>query len=324
LPSEAGISSFSFFPIFYFSFLIFHFAFRYNLRMTDADPALAARLAELRARESPCRLCPRNCFVARDHGETGYCRSTAQLAVAAWHPHFGEERCLVGTGGSGAIFLAGCNLHCAFCQNHDLSCDARSPHWRHDDLVYAIRRLADAGCENINFVTPTHFAPQLAEAIVAARRQGLTLPVVWNCGGYETVETLRLLDGLVDIYMPDFKFWSETAGERYAQAPDYAARARDALREMHRQVGDLEIRDEIARRGLLVRHLVLPGRLDDGRAICDFLAREISPRTFVNVMGQYRPMHRAAEFPEINRPPTEEEILAVRVHAERLGLRVAE
>ena len=185
-------------------------------------------------------------------------------------------------------------------------------------------RLADRGCENINFVTPTHYAPQIAEAIVAARSRGMTVPIVYNCGGYESVETLQLLDGLVDLYMPDFKFWSAESAQRYAGAADYPDRARRAVAEMHRQVGDLVVQDEVAARGLLVRHLVMPEGLDQGRAILDWLADRISPRTFVNVMGQYRPCFRATDFSEIDCPPDAEEILELKAQARRLGLRLAE
>ena len=292
-------------------------------RMQPTDP-VPSGIDELRRRQSPCRLCPRDCRVSRSRNDLGHCRAPRDLVIASTGPHFGEETVLVGTGGSGTIFVAGCNLRCVFCQNADISHQLRGARWDVDDLVYAMLRLADAGCENVNMVTPTHYAPQIAEAVVKARRRGLAVPLVYNCGGYESVDTLRLLEGLVDIYMPDFKFWHAESARRYADAPDYPARAREALKEMHRQVGDLVTRGEVAGRGLLVRHLVMPGATDEGRAILDFLARDISPNTFVNVMGQYRPLHRAAEFPEINRPPTEDEIIDLKAHAQHLRLRLAE
>ncbi len=281
-------------------------------------------LAALQRRQAPCRLCPRNCGAGRENGHLGYCKAPRELIVSGTGPHFGEERVLVGTGGSGTIFLAGCNLQCVFCQNRDISHGVQGARWTVEDVVYAMLRLADAGCENVNFVTPTHYAPQMAEVVNLAIDRGLRVPVVYNCGGYESVETLRLLDGAVDIYMPDFKFWNTDSARRYADAPDYPERAREALVEMHRQVGDLVMENEIARRGLLVRHLVMPGATDEGRSILDFLAERISPRTFVNVMGQYRPLHRAVEFAEINRGPTEDEIIDLKAHAQRLGLRLAE
>lgn len=274
--------------------------------------------------QSPCRLCPRLCGVTRKGGDLGVCGAPLRLVVAEAGPHFGEEAVLVGTGGSGAIFLSGCNLRCVFCQNHEISHSVRGSPWGVEDLVYAMLRLADGGCENINFVTPTHYAPQVAEAVLEARRRGLAVPIVYNCGGYERRETLRLLDGVIDIYMPDIKFFRSETADRYADAADYPDRVREAVVEMHRQVGDLRIDGETASRGLLVRHLVMPGGVEEGGAILDWLAAEISPRTFVNVMGQYRPLHRAAAFPEINRLPTDDEIIELKAHAQRLGLRLAE
>jgi len=244
--------------------------------------------------------------------------------VASAGPHFGEEAVLVGIGGSGTIFFAGCNLRCVFCQNADISHAVRQSHWASEDLVYTMLRLAEGGCENINFVTPTHYAPQVAEAVVEARRRGLGVPIVYNCGGYESVATLKLLEGLIDIYMPDIKFFHHETADRYADADDYPERVREAVLEMHRQVGDLALDGETASRGLLVRHLVMPGAGAEGRDILEWLARDISPRTFVNVMGQYRPCHRAREFPEIAQPPTEDEVVSLKAHAQRLGLRLAE
>jgi putative pyruvate formate lyase activating enzyme len=290
----------------------------------DSGDSISGNIDALRRLQSPCVLCPRTCRVSREAGDLGACRAPRRLLVAEAVPHFGEERPLVGTGGSGTVFLAGCNLRCVFCQNAGISHDVSGKPWDVDDLVYAMLRLAGEGCENINFVTPTHYAPQLAEAIAESRRRGLTVPVVYNCGGYESVRALHLLDGLIDIYMPDIKFWSAESGKRYANAADYPDVAREAVLEMHRQVGDLTIVGEVATRGLLVRHLAMPGGTDEGRAILDWLAEAVSPRTYVNVMGQYRPLLRAAEFPEINRRPTEDEIIELKAHAQRLGLRLAE
>lgn len=297
---------------------------RYNPPAMQPDEPASQAVAELYRRQSPCRLCPRNCNASRQGADLGYCRSPRTLVVADSGPHFGEERALVGTGGSGTIFLSGCNLLCAFCQNARISHHQDGVRWDIGDLIYAMLRLADGGCENINFVTPTHYSPQVAEAIVRARGRGLDVPIVYNCGGYESAETLRLLNGLVEIYMPDFKFWNPDSARRYADAPDYPDRAREALREMHRQVGDLAVAGEVACRGLLVRHLVMPDGTAEGRAILDFLAHELSPRTYVNVMAQYHPLHRAGDFPEIDRPPTEGEVLALKAHAQQLGLRLAE
>lgn len=221
--------------------------------------------------------------------------------VSSYGPHFGEEEPLVGRSGSGTIFFAGCNLGCCFCQNYDIS---------HLDLGREVdpRTLADMmlelqadGCHNINLVTPSHFVPQIISALRIAARCGLRIPIVYNCGGYESTETLRLLEGIVDIYMPDFKFANRTSSERYLKAPDYPEVCKASIREMHRQVGDLVIDDGLARKGLLVRHLLMPGHLDDSVSIFRFIAQEISPNTFINIMDQYRPCFLASDFLEIDR-----------------------
>ncbi|MBL7140590.1 MAG: radical SAM protein [Planctomycetes bacterium] len=286
----------------------------------------ADALATLRTMLAPCRLCPRDCRVDRSGGERGVCGVGAEAVVASAGPHFGEESCLVGRGGSGTIFLGGCNLRCVFCQNFDISHfpagAERTPH----EIARLMLRLQAEGCENINFVTPTHVTHALAEAVVAARRDGLAVPVVWNSNAYEKVEVLRRLEGLVDIYMPDFKFSRSGSGNRYGSAPDYPEVARSAVREMHRQVGDLDVAGGVARRGLLVRHLVMPGGEEEGREILDFLA-SLSPSTFVNVMGQYRPagpVRPGGAWDEIARPPSPGAIAGVRRHAARLGLRLDE
>jgi putative pyruvate formate lyase activating enzyme len=265
--------------------------------------------------------------VDRAAGGRGFCGAGERPVVASAGPHFGEEPCLVGRGGSGTIFLAGCNLRCVFCQNEDISRGAGGAEMTPAALARVMRTLESRGCENVNFVTPTHVMPALLEAVVAARREGLRVPVVWNCGGYESLEALRLLEGLVEIYMPDFKFSLSSSAERYCQAPDYPARAREAISEMHRQVGDLVVEGGVARRGLLVRHLVMPGGAEESTEILDFLA-SVSPRTCVNVMGQYRPSAEVARpegrrrFGEIARAVTPSEVAAARDHALGLGLRL--
>jgi len=288
------------------------------------------RIAAAYALMRPCRLCPRACGVDRAAGERGFCGAGARAVVASAAPHFGEEPCLVGSGGSGTIFLAGCNLGCAFCQNEDISRNAAGGREMDAAEVAGLMLgLESRGCENINFVTPTHFAPALAEAIVEARGRGLGVPIVWNCGGYESLDALRLLDGLVEIYMPDFKFSRAASAERYAHAPDYPARACAAIVEMHRQVGDLVVEKGVARRGLLVRHLVMPAGGEESREVLDFLA-SVSPRTCVNVMGQYRPSADVLrpdgrrKYAEIARTVTPQEVAEAREHARRLGLRLVE
>ena len=288
----------------------------------------AERVRSARGLMAPCRLCPRRCGVNRLAGERGFCGAGPEAVVASLGPHFGEEDCLVGAGGSGTIFLAGCNLGCAFCQNFDISHAVAGGQAEAAAMARLMLGLAARGCENINFVTPTHVAPALLEAIVEARRQGLAAPIVWNCGGYESVEMLRLLDGLVEIYMPDVKFIRAASAARWCNAPDYPDAARAAFREMHRQVGDLVIERGVAVRGLLVRHLVMPGGAAEGREILDFLAA-LSPNTCVNVMGQYRPAGEVLDprtrrqYADIARRPTAEEVAEVRGHARGLGLRLA-
>jgi putative pyruvate formate lyase activating enzyme len=243
--------------------------------------------------------------------------------VASFGAHLGEEPCLVGRGGSGTIFLGGCNLLCLFCQNADISHGRAGRPVTVDTLAGIMRHLEESGCENVNFVTPTHFAPPIAAAVRLAREGGLSVPVVWNCGGYETVEVLRGLEGLVEIYMPDAKTLSGEFARQAFAAGDYPERMREALVEMQRQVGDLVIERGRAVRGVLVRHLVMPGMLDDTKQVLDFVAHDVSPNAFVNVMGQYRPCHRALELPGMGRRPTREEIMEAQGYARKLGLRLA-
>ena len=269
-----------------------------------------------------CRICPRDCDVDRLRDETAVCRTGRHAQVASAFPHFGEEDCLRGWMGSGTIFFSMCNLRCVFCQNWDISqqaagrvCDASAI----ADLMLA---LQEKGCHNINFVTPEHVAPQVVEAVAVAIDRGLHLPIVYNTSAYDAPVSLELMDGLVDIYMPDFKFWSPDTAKRLAKAKDYPQRAREAIREMHRQVGELRFgTDGLACRGLLVRHLVMPGQLEESRAIFRWLAEEISPDTYVNIMSQYRPDYEvgsiaatgrrdagSVRYVEINRGPQETEL----------------
>jgi putative pyruvate formate lyase activating enzyme len=268
-----------------------------------------------------CDLCPRLCRVDRTAGELGFCGGGEMAKVSSYGPHFGEESPLVGSRGSGTIFLAGCNLRCCFCQNYDISHLGHGRETVADELALMMLRLEEGGCHNINFVTPTHFVPQIIEAIEIAAEQGLSVPIVYNCGGYESVETLKILEGIVDIYMPDFKFAGRESAEKYFSAPDYPEVARAALKEMHRQVGDLIIKDGLARRGLLVRHLVMPEHLADSLEVFKFLATEISPETFVNVMEQYRPCHEADRFPEIARRLEADEFRSALKLAQEGGLK---
>ncbi len=269
-----------------------------------------------------CVICPRMCKVNRLEGELGFCRTGRHAMVSSFNPHFGEEAPLVGRGGSGTIFFTHCNLLCLFCQNYDIShlgigdeVDARL-------LARMMIRLQEEGCHNINFVTPTHVVPQILEALPVAIEAGLRVPLVYNTGGYDRVETLRLLDGIVDIYMPDIKFMdTETAG-RLCNAPDYPEIVRAAIREMHRQVGDLTTDpDGIAERGLLVRHLVMPSGLAQTREAMEFLASEISKETYVNVMDQYRPCGEAHTHRDLSRRITQQEYAEAVEAARKSGLR---
>jgi len=286
-------------------------------------PATTAAL-QLRARLASCDICPHRCGVNRLAGETGFCGIGADPVIASAAPHFGEEPPLVGSGGSGTIFFTGCNLKCVFCQNADISHHREGSPVSVEDLARMMLRLEAVGCHNINWVTPTHQIHAIIEALDIARKHGLNIPTVYNCGGYEAKDTLKLIQGCVDIYMPDAKYASPETAEEYSHAETYPQVMRDALREMHRQVGDLQIRNGLAASGLLVRHLVMPGLTDESIAILDFIAREISPDTFVNVMDQYRPAYRAHEYPNLARRITPGEYRKVVRHARQLGLRLCE
>ncbi len=271
---------------------------------------------------NPCTLCPRECRVHRSQGQMGFCGIGDKPVVSSIGPHFGEESVLVGSGGSGTIFFAGCNLGCVFCQNFDIS------HHRHgrdvtvEQLARSMLELQRHGCSNINFVTPTHVVAPIVEALELARKDGLTLPTVYNTGGYDSVETLKLLEGLIDIYMPDMKYSDPKVAEELSAASDYPRINREAVSEMHRQVGDLRTEHGLATRGLLVRHLVLPENLAGSFETIDFLAEKISRRTTINVMDQYRPCYEASLHPAISRRPRLEEIQSVRQYAIKRGLNV--
>lgn len=247
-----------------------------------------------------CRLCPRACGVDRNSNQTGICSTGKDAVVASYDAHFGEETPLSGKKGSGTIFFAHCNLLCSFCQNYDISHQGFGQSVSNEQLSAIMLILQKTGCHNINFVTPSHVVPQILAAIEIAIEGGLSIPLVYNSSGYDRVETLKLLDGVFDIYMPDFKFWDPEVAETTCHARDYPAVARQALLEMHRQCGDLVLDGAgIARRGLLIRHLVLPQGLSGTREVMRFISRHISRNSYVNVMSQYRPCGRAAEIQEL-------------------------
>jgi putative pyruvate formate lyase activating enzyme len=268
-----------------------------------------------------CSVCPNFCGVNRLRGETGICRTGAGIVVAAADLHYGEEPVLVGSGGSGTIFFTACNLQCRFCQNYDISQLDCGREISASDMVSLMFTLESRGAENINLVTPTHQAPRIFEAVKKTKKQGLTLPVVYNCGGYENPEFLKELDGLVDIYMPDFKYGSDEAGERYSCVKNYTRYCKESLVEMHRQVGSLTMgAGNVAVRGLLVRHLVLPNRVADSKAVIDFLTGCISVDTYINIMDQYRPEYRAGEYKEIKRRVYRHEVDEVIAYARQKGM----
>ncbi len=251
---------------------------------------LSRRAEAARAELADCHACPRGCGVDRLAGETKVCKTGRLARVSSAFAHHGEEDPLRGNRGSGTIFFALCNLTCVFCQNWDLSQKPSGRELGAEQLATLMLELQSKGCHNVNFVTPEHVAPQVIEAIVVAIDAGLHLPIVYNTSGYDSLSTLRLLDGLIDIYMPDFKIWDPDSARRLVNAKDYPERAREAIQEMHRQVGPLKLDDHgVARRGLLVRHLVMPGQSEQTAAIVKWLAKELSPDTYLNLMGQYRP-----------------------------------
>ena len=288
---------------------------------TYARGELDAKIEQLEAILDECTLCPRECGVNRNKGERGYCNSDRQLKVSSVQPHFGEEPVLVGTKGSGTIFLTNCNLGCVYCQNYDISQLGYGRVMSEAELADCMLSLQNRGCHNINLVTPTHFTPQIVKALKIAIEKGLHIPLVYNCGGYESKHTIELLDGIVDIYMPDIKYGEGANAERYSNAGDYFERCKEAVKEMHAQVGDLKLDDRgLAWRGLLIRHLVLPNGLAGSEAVMKFIATEISKDSYVNIMAQYRPVYKAYEYKELSRWITMAEYREAISIARRYGL----
>lgn len=265
-----------------------------------------------------CTLCPRKCKVNRLKGETGICRTGRKAVVSSYQLHFGEESCLVGKGGSGTIFFSHCNLLCNFCQNYDISHLGYGVEVEDHQLAEMMLYLQEKGAENINFVTPSHVVPQILSALKIAIEAGLTLPLVYNTSAYDDIDTIKLLDGIIDIYMPDFKFMDTDLSTQTCNAKDYPDIAQKVLLEMHRQVGDLIFDEEgIAMKGLLIRHLVLPGYLNDTRNIMKFISKMLSSNTYVNVMPQYRPCGEAYEVKELSVSlPLKDYFAAIRIAQE--------
>ncbi|MBS4035435.1 MAG: radical SAM protein [Ignavibacterium sp.] len=271
---------------------------------------------------SECRICPNECNVNRADGEKGtYCHSANEVIVSSFAPHFGEEPPLVGFSGSGTIFFTNCNLSCVFCQNYDISQLGHGSTVSIEQLSEFMITLQNRGCHNINLVSPTHFVPQIISALVIAVEKGLEIPIVYKCGGYESVETLKLLEDIVDIYMPDIKYSNNETASRLSGIKNYWDVVQSALKEMHRQVGDLHInRRGIAKRGLLIRHLVLPNDLAGSEKVIDFIADEISKDTYINIMDQYYPAYKVNQHNELNRRITNEEYERVIGYAKKKGL----
>ena len=289
--------------------------------MQEPTGELAKKIERLYKILENCRLCPRKCEINRMEGETGICGATGELMVSSGFAHFGEEPPLVGFFGSGTIFLTHCNLKCQFCQNYDISHKGVGVATTSEQVAEQMLALQEKGCHNINFVTPTHFAPQIVKAIAIAAAKGFQLPIVWNCGGYESLEVIKLLDGVVDIYMPDVKFFNHAYAKKLCDAQDYPEVVKEILKEMHRQVGDLTMDGRgIARRGLLIRHLVMPNDAADSGEIMRFIAGEISINSYVNIMDQYRPCYQAYRFEEIDRRITVKEFTEAIDAARAAGL----
>lgn len=295
---------------------------------------LAERVAQARERLRRCHVCPRHCAIDRLEGDLGFCLVGAKPFVSSYGPHHGEEAPLRGWNGSGAIFLASCNLRCIYCQNYEISQLREGRDVSAEELADMMLSLQEQSCHNINLVTPSHQVPQILEGLLLAAQRGLHLPLVYNTSSYDDLEMLRLLDGIVDIYLPDFKYADAEAGLKYSKVPGYPEIAKAAIKEMHRQTGDLGIDERgLAVRGLLLRHLVLPGGVAETAEIMRFLANEISPNTYVNIMDQYRPCWKSFNYPPLNRGITKEEFEDAveaaktaglhRLHSERPGSAVA-
>jgi putative pyruvate formate lyase activating enzyme len=247
---------------------------------------------------APCRVCPRDCDVDRLADETAVCRAGRHARVSSYFPHFGEEDCLRGWRGSGTIFFGWCNLRCVFCQNWSTSQQGAGDEVNARSLAQMMLELQARGCHNINWVTPEHVVPQILESLPYAIEGGLRLPFVYNTSGYDSLHSLALMDGIVDIYMPDFKYWDTHLAAKILGAKDYPEVVRAAIREMHRQVGDLVVEEGLARRGVLVRHLVMPDSVEDSAKIFQWLASDLSPNTYINVMDQYHPDGRVLREPQ--------------------------
>lgn len=287
-----------------------------------ASGELDRRASALRERLGSCTLCPRECGVDRLSDRIGVCKTGLAVSVSSYGPHFGEEPPLVGSHGSGTIFFTNCNLWCLYCQNYDISHLKQGNRTSTLRLAKIMLHLQELGCHNINLVTPTHVVPHIVQSLCIAAGGGLHLPLVYNTSGYDSVDTLKILDNIVDVYMPDIKYSDNACARKFSGAGDYWKIVRPAILEMYRQVGDLRIdADGVARRGLLIRHLVLPNDIAGSAKVLEFIASEISLGSYVNIMNQYRPVFKASMFPDINRPVTPREYRDVLASARVCGLK---
>jgi len=269
---------------------------------------LKSRVVEAYRRLGSCNICAHNCGANRLDGELGICRTSDRAKVSSYGPHLGEEDPLRGWRGSGTIFFTRCNLRCQYCQNHDISQTDQGSEVTPEELAMMMLELQERGCHNINFVSPSHVVPQILAGLLIAAQAGLCVPLVYNTGGYDSLESLELLEGVIDIYMPDMKYANPRIGLHYSKIRNYPTVNQAAVKEMHRQVGDLQINEHgLATRGLLVRHLVLPNGLAGTDQVVKFLAEDISLNTYINIMDQYRPAHKASQYPKLTRPITHKE-----------------
>ena len=282
---------------------------------------LHERVNTLKNMLSDCVLCSHQCKVNRLNGEKGYCQSLDNVVISGSQPHFGEEKELVGRYGSGTIFFSNCNLRCVFCQNYEISQCGEGREISSHELAEVMLVLQNHRCHNINLVSPGHIIPQIAEAIYIAAKKGLSVPIVYNTNGYDLTDTLKLLEGIVDIYMPDIKFANDESAKKYLRVKQYFTIASQAVIEMYRQVGDLKITNEnIAYRGLLIRHLIMPQNIAGTEKIMKFIAEKLSPNTYVNLMAQYYPAYKAYEFKELNKKISRQEFENAIKIAEENGL----
>jgi len=288
----------------------------------EEEGKLAHRIKQAYAIFENCQLCPRRCGVNRQKGEKGFCRAPVKPVIFSYHPHFGEEMCLVGDNGSGTIFFSNCNLRCIFCQNWPISHEGRGKEVQDEDVADMMIKLQKMGCHNINLVTPTHVMPNILNATRIALKKGLHIPLVYNTSGYERLEILKILDGIVDIYMPDMKYMDADQAAKYSSgASDYPEVTKKAIIEMNQQVGELKFdKRGIALRGLMIRHLIMPNRVAGTEKFVRWVAENLPKSTYVNIMAQYRVEYKAFEYPEISRGITVQEFLESMEWAEKYGL----